>query len=278
MISFVTTCMGRLDHLKRSLPTWHGQGEVVLVDFSCPDHAGDWAARRYPEVVIVRCPGERYFRGAEARNAGAKAATGRWLFFLDADVLLHADFAAAVAPLLDPKRYLCAGNDRAMGQVLVSREAFASVGGYDEVMVGWGAEDLDLQLRLAGTTLERGTIPPRLLSVIAHGHALRTRHASVKQIELGWNLNRLYVEAKSSVMRLTGAALPLAQRRALYELVRKAVLEGADSPEVRIELPLSTRLRVTRGNIEHRLVLILREPAKDGSRRITRASARVENQ
>jgi glycosyltransferase involved in cell wall biosynthesis len=277
MISFVTTCMGRLDHLKRSLPTWRGQGELVLVDFSCPDHAGDWAARLYPEVLIVRCPGERHFRGALARNAGAKAATGRWLFFLDADVMLHADFAAAIDPLLDPKRYLCAENNRAMGQVLVSREAFDSVGGYDEVMVGWGVEDLDLQLRLAGAGLGRATIPARLLSVIGHDHALRTRHASVKQIELGWNLNRLYVEAKSAVVRLTGEPLTLAQRRTLYALVQNAVLEGADAREIRIELPLSERARVTRGNIEHRLVLILREPAKDGSGMITRGSARVEN-
>src|SRR5262249_23829435 len=41
---FITTCMGRLAALRRSLPTLCGQpnSRVVVVDYSCPEQAGAW--------------------------------------------------------------------------------------------------------------------------------------------------------------------------------------------------------------------------------------------
>ena len=36
-IAIITTCMGRVEHLQQSLPTWLNQGaaEVVVVEYSC---------------------------------------------------------------------------------------------------------------------------------------------------------------------------------------------------------------------------------------------------
>ena len=108
LVSYISTCMGRLEHLRRALPTWLAQpdSEVVVVDWSCPDGSGDWVKAHHAQAGVVRVPGRAHFNLAAARNAGAARASGRWLCFVDADVLLDPGFSVLVHPLLDPAAYL----------------------------------------------------------------------------------------------------------------------------------------------------------------------------
>src|SRR5579863_6579954 len=87
-VSAITTCKDRLANLKQTLPTLMAEpfAEVVLVDYDCPDHAGDWAAATFPDVKVVRVTDAPIFQVAAARNAGAAVASSPWLFFVDADV------------------------------------------------------------------------------------------------------------------------------------------------------------------------------------------------
>ena len=63
------------------MPQVTPQVEVIVADNASTQDLGD-IKRRWPEVVFVTQP----IKGAgPARNAGANAATGRWLAFLDAD-------------------------------------------------------------------------------------------------------------------------------------------------------------------------------------------------
>ena len=62
-------------------------GEIIVVDDGSPD--GTVAAARAAGVEPLVPGGNR--GAAEARNAGAAAATGDILFFVDADVVVHAD-------------------------------------------------------------------------------------------------------------------------------------------------------------------------------------------
>ena len=43
-ICIITTCMGRLAHLRQSLPSFTAQPDtsVVVVDYSCPERSGEW--------------------------------------------------------------------------------------------------------------------------------------------------------------------------------------------------------------------------------------------
>ncbi|HNH34373.1 MAG TPA: hypothetical protein PK375_00580, partial [Rhodocyclaceae bacterium] len=62
-IAFIVTCMGRLTHLRESLPRLATQpaSECILVDFSCPEGCGAWAETHHPAVRVVRVPGQEHF-------------------------------------------------------------------------------------------------------------------------------------------------------------------------------------------------------------------------
>ncbi|HST38403.1 MAG TPA: glycosyltransferase [Conexibacter sp.] len=127
--------------------------EVIVVDNRSTDRTADVARAHGVEVVSEERAGI-----AQARNAGAKAATAPWLFFLDADTLVPPEILSAIdAALSDP---VCVGGAPAtrydvrkrslhglmwiwtivartfqmtqgVGQ-FVTAEAFAAIGGYNE--------------------------------------------------------------------------------------------------------------------------------------------------
>lgn len=264
-IAIITTCMGRLEHLQQSLPTWLNQGaaEVVVVDYSCPQRSGEWVERTHPTVKTVHCEGLTHFRIAQARNLGAAATTASWLCFVDADVLFMPHFLSEVATRLRRESYFLAepgASPDLMGTVFIPRESFEAVGGYDEAFEGWGVEDNDIYLRLQRAGLTKADFPNSLLRAIPHGDALRTQNARIQDHVLGWNVNLLYIEAKTGISKLVEKDLPLASRKALYAHIRHAVLTGADEPEVRVEFALGSEPKITQADVEFRLLLALKHP------------------
>lgn len=87
-VAFVTTCKGRLHHIKQTLPLIIAQhpDEIVVVDYGCPDRVGDWVKAHFPDVKVVRVEGDTGFCLAKARNVGAMNTRATWLCFIDADV------------------------------------------------------------------------------------------------------------------------------------------------------------------------------------------------
>lgn len=263
LVSFVTTCMGRLAHLQRALPTWLVQpdAEIIVVDFSCPDRSGDWVAAEHPGVRVARVQGRRHFNLSAARNAGAAVASGRWLCFLDADILLAPDFGAAVFPQLEEGTYWRSegGTTDLMGTVLVPRDAFTALDGYDEALEGWGNEDGDFYKRLRWRGVARRTYPHALMASIPHGDDQRVEHAFLRDRGVNWLVNRTYLEAKWNFMRLQERDLTLAERKNLYAHVRASVLqalEGNELPE--LAFSLGWQAMIPGVEVEHRFSLHLR--------------------
>lgn len=192
--------MGRLAHLKESLPTF--PMPCCVVDFSCPDSSGDWAEAQ--GAVVVRVPGLQHFHKTRALNMGADRAIrlgAKRLCFLDADTLVRPGFTdlalSASSSLIVPP-----GNPNLVGVLVTPVESFLKVGGYDEGYRGWGCEDLDMRLRLhlAGSVF--GHIPVELLSSIPHGDALRTRNYAVKNHWVSRSINAIRMEKR--IRELTG--------------------------------------------------------------------------
>lgn len=220
--------MGRLAHLQQTLPgalKQHGASHIV-VDYSCPEDTGGWVERNCQQVKVVRVPGKAHFNVCAARNAGAAAADAPWLFFRDADIEVAPSFAAEVLPLLrEGGHYLAVRRPIGplAGALICSRSDWERLGGYDEVMQGWGYEDRDMYARLKASGSERRFFPTRLLQAIDHGDATRVANYEIKHREVSRLINHLYSLAKIELAAASGKEFGPQGRRRLYLEVRRAM-------------------------------------------------------
>jgi len=242
-LTWITTCKGRLEHLKQTLPRVVDQPDLawVVVDFSCPDGTADWVRTHHPQVTIVEAAGEPGFSAPRARNLGAAAARTEWLGFFDADVLLAADFSAALLPLLRPGCFFrpTPVTPPTWGSVICHAHDFAAVGGYDEAMVGWGGEDDDLYARLLLGGLKAQGFPASFVGAIEHDDAARVRFYEVKNRAVQHRINMLYLHAKLDLMRLLGQPLGLDARRMLFDQTRRSVTAALDAGMTRATLEVT---------------------------------------
>lgn len=231
-IAFVTMCKGRLHHLRETLPTMAAQqpDELIVVDYSCPDGAGDWVEAEFPQARVVRVPGQDGFNASAARNAGAAAASSEWLFFVDADVQclpgladwLRANIAAG--KFYRPEPLPGEATHKAWGSFACTAADFAAVGGYDEVMVGWGMEDTELYLRLAGHGSRESLYPGDLVVPFEHGDEERYVAEGLSDRWHNHTVNACYSRAKHQIARFRGVKdLPVADRAQLMAYTRKTI-------------------------------------------------------
>ncbi|HEY5106678.1 MAG TPA: glycosyltransferase family A protein [Caulobacteraceae bacterium] len=227
-LSCITTCKSRLGHLRQTLPGMMAVGgEVIVVDYDCPQRTADWVLANHPEARVVKVDDRPDFNLAKARNLGAAAASGEWLLFVDADALVGAGFRERVEPLLAKGWFLLPQPRPAVlwGTLIVSRADFERIGGYDEVFEGWGSEDEDIIDRLSAIGTRAGRFPGELLDGIAHGNELRTHHHQIKDALANNAINFLYRQAKRDLAR-HGAAPTLPDRKRIYAEVRRALTTG----------------------------------------------------
>ena len=62
------------------------------------------------------------------------------------------------------------------GEVVVSKDHWLAVGGYNEFLSGWGFDDRDFYFRLKSRGLREGDIPSTFLRAIPHSNELRGRY------------------------------------------------------------------------------------------------------
>lgn len=214
MIIPVITCMGRLEHLKQTLPRVVREfGRALVVDWSCPQKSGAWARRNFGAAVdVVEVPGHRYFHKTRALNLGMRRAAllgASWLLFLDADTLVETGLRAACEQSVIPGEFGMADRlerrrrPSLTGVLLVSVEDFRRIGGYDEQFVNYGCEDLDMRCRLALLGNVRPVdLPPLLVHAIAHDDWLRVQHYALAEREASERRN--WEILRSRVRQWTG--------------------------------------------------------------------------
>lgn len=245
--SIITTCKGRLAHLRQTLPRFLQQAdaETIVVDYDCPDGTGAAMARDFPSARVVAVKDAPLFNPAQARNLGAAAATGEWLVFLDADILVAPDFLARAASDLQPRLVYRFGTTKdgirgINGSCILHRNDFAALGGYDEVLECYGGEDNDLYFRLTLQGIETGMLDLTLVAAILdHGDAARVRFTRLQSKTRQQRINSAYLLVKGTLLRQLGVAtLDEAQRRQLYGLVRDVVEQAGDQPDAPIHFTL----------------------------------------
>jgi hypothetical protein len=217
--------------------------EVVVVDYDCPQRAGDWVQSTFPAAKVVRVADRPHFKAAEARNRGVAAATSPWLFMVDADVAVAPTFIAAITPRLRPGVFLRPEPllHELCGALVVAGDDLAVIGGYDEVFEGWSGEDVDAVLRLEEAGRRADTFPAELLTPILHGDEARGRYHVIRNPRDNIVINSLYRRVKADLKSL-GVDLPEEGRRHIYGQIR----EGFLSPKGQIEIELAFA-RITAG-------------------------------
>jgi hypothetical protein len=282
LITFVTTCRGRLSHLRETLPLLVAQpgAAVVVVDYGCPERSGDWVEAHFPAVTVVRSPESPRFEIARARNLGAAQVRSPWICLIDADIRVAPDFCARIEPLLAAKRFYIAEprTGETWGTCICSKSDFDLIGGYDDVLQNWGKEDEDFYSRLVLAGVIYAAFPGELIGVITHDDSERVAHFELKDRWFSESINHVYCRAKIDLMLLQHQPLSLDARQRLYAQVRSAVMAARDSAKpMNIGLTFLTQDTRSCGPLECKLLYTLPQPQGDG-RPKTRTSPLIPKQ
>jgi glycosyltransferase involved in cell wall biosynthesis len=227
-VAFITVSKGRLHHIRQTLPLIVAQrpAEIIVVDYGCPQQTGAWVAESHPTARVVRVDDDAGFCLARARNIGARHCRSPWLFFIDADVEVKPGLVEWASQKASPTHYyVVAGQPKELaGTVLVHRQAFKSVFGYDEVFRGWGGEDFDLYHRLTSAGFCRSNLPA-LLAPVLHEDAERVAFYPVRDIQLQLLINCFYLAAKQQIAATAGGRGQEPPRAALQSVMDTIVKE-----------------------------------------------------
>jgi len=205
-IAHVTTCKGRLEHLKKTLPRNlsdpYPNAVYVVLDYDSEDHLAEWARANYPKdiasgrlVVYTYRNGGSPFHISHAKNMAARCGIlegADILVTMDADNWGGPGFCQYVAevfrePGIRPGIFMCPnyqlikslphGASRPArgyaGRLAIWANAFIKMGGYDEAFNTWGREDICLNFRLQRSGYAMRYIPNEYLNAINHNAAMR---------------------------------------------------------------------------------------------------------
>lgn len=245
--SIVTTCKGRLDDLKQSLPRFVAQddAEVIVVDYDCPQGTAAFVRSEYPDVKVITVSDRPMFNMPDARNRGAAEATGRVLAFIDADIVIAADFLQSARFPADGRAFAAfpaeVGNSL-RGTCLIRREDFDAVGGYDDLLTGYESEDLDMYMRLRLRGVRQVPLDAgRVEAVLEQPLEEKLRYRPKIDIRQQFLRGQLYQLAKESVIRArSNVQLDRATRERIMAQVDRQVgplFRGERPFEVTINLP-----------------------------------------
>ena len=194
-ISFCTTCMGRLHHLKQTLPknlednADYPHLEFCILDYSSPDGLEEWIHEAMGEhlesgrVVYQKSEGHRRFHFSKAKNLSHRMATGDVVCNLDADNFTGPGFAHYINCVMRavPNAIGVRGSGSygrgSEGRIFLARHFYEELGGYDEAFEGWSLEDTDLIRRAVIQGLRQIRIPRKFRPVV--NHSMEERAANV---------------------------------------------------------------------------------------------------
>ena len=191
-ISFCTTVMNRLPHLKKTLEKNFRDNsdfndlELVVLDYNSSDGLPQWMENNLDKfggkVQYFRTEEPKFYSRSHSRNMAFRLATGEVLCNIDADNFAGKGFAAYLNNIFqENKQVFLAPEENSpsdtFGKICVRKEDFFSIRGYDEQIASYGFEDNDLKSRLTKINLaEFGYGFPEFLNAITHTEVERIKN------------------------------------------------------------------------------------------------------
>ncbi|SHJ38527.1 DUF6734 family protein [Aquimarina spongiae] len=207
-ISLCTVVMNRFDHLITTLKhnlevvkKFKGKVDINIIDYNSTDGLEDflfsqnWFIEGVREGLIIYYKNytAEYYHRSLPKNVVHYLALGEYLINIDADNFVSSSYLNYSLSLIEKeKRFflrpsiLCTGGS--FGRIMVHREDFKKIGGYNLKIETYGYEDTEFTLRLRKMGVRQLAAPGHLCSdVIEHDDALRTvnerKHADTEAEE-----------------------------------------------------------------------------------------------
>lgn len=196
-ISFGITCMGRLHHLKETLPRNLKENaaipdlEFVVLDYNSQDGMEEWAREALStEIASGRVSYYKektfpYFHLAHAKNLACGLSSGDIVCNSDADTFISPDFTISLRNLFERRGRIIVQpvlTDCALcGRIALSRKEFHQLRGYDEQLKGYGVDDSDLLSRSVKSGIKEVVVFCPRDTAIHHPDSARTENMGITE-------------------------------------------------------------------------------------------------
>jgi hypothetical protein len=216
-VTIVTMCMGRLSQIQKTLPLNLALGfPVIFVDWSCPEHSGEWVEKTFPSVPVIKVTGEKYFSMCKPRNRGLALVQTPFVAFLDGDVFFKPQAKQWLNDTL--KDRLTRWALMYGGSVVAPTQTCRDLGEWDEVFENWGAEDSEFWNRL-DTKLICYRMSHNFWARLPHSDESRVSYFRVKeQWRSDWANHRYRNLLKE--YRADGVEFTFEQRKKIYACIQ----------------------------------------------------------
>jgi len=201
-ISFCTTCMNRLHHLKETLPvnlinnSTYENVEFVVLNYNSKDEIDKWIQKemmaeiRSQKLRYIKTSEPLYFKMSHAKNMVTRFAIGDIVCNIDADNFTGWGFANYLNEQFnnDNNIYMKGHEGDVEGRACLWKSDFLSLRGYDEKILDWGYEDTDFYYRIRDQ-IKRSEVKisdPKYLKTIKHNELERMENGVYNsEIEFG---------------------------------------------------------------------------------------------
>lgn len=284
-VAIVAACMNRHDTLKKSLPTWlavKAVHQVVVVDWgSDPPLKSIVRPGRDARIKLIRVNDEKSWVLSRAYNLGMNASSCGYILRTDCDYSIAADVLSKHnVNTTDSSFYT--GNWRAArdtneahlnGAMVVKRDMFFSVGGYDERIQTYGWDDEDLYTRLESKKLSRKNISYDHISHLEHDDASR-KQTGVKFAQVQIDVNRILLDKLEPWSKAMQSGIESSTYKTLadeHTTSSTSSTDGADGGGRYVEvsaahIPRALQLRVPREEVNQAWLLALGRRLADDHR------------
>ena len=164
ILSFIIPNLSGIPYLKQTLDGILKQphSEVIIVNWSYTEQFSDLVRgtfqTEYPNLKVIYVPNQKNCNISAARNIGARAASGKFLCFPHFDVVVNKGFIDECLPALDNESYIVCERSRPYddftSMIIVPKEIFFDIQGYDENLTGWRYGNSNLVHRISQNLLK----------------------------------------------------------------------------------------------------------------------------
>lgn len=204
-VAIVAACKNRQETLAKVLPTWlavEGVQELVIVDWgSDPPLKSVIQPEKYPRLHLYRVNNEESWVLSRAYNLALNKTKRNYVIRTDCDyaldpALLDAHSLNETETGFYSGNWMLARDENEIhlnGAMVMKREVFWNVGGYDERIQTYGWDDEDLYTRLSASNVKKLNVSYDHVSHVSHGDGERAQKG-VKFAQVQIDLNQLLLE------------------------------------------------------------------------------------